>query len=54
MLKWEPDSPPVSSFPNLILKRGVILQKYDPDKILSSMKFWGNLSGLVYMEEWFM
>ena len=54
MIKWEPNSPPVSSFPNLILERGVILQKYDPDKISNSMKFWGNLSGPVYIEEWFM
>ena len=54
MLKWEPNSPPVSSFPNLILERGVIFQKNDPDKILNSMKFWGNLSGPVYIEEWFM
>ena len=54
MIKWEPNSPPVSSFPNLILERGVIFQKYDPDKILNSMKFWGNLSGPVYIEEWFM
>ena len=54
MIKWEPSSPPVSSFPNHILERGVILQKYDPNKILNSMKFWGNLSGPVYIEEWFM
>ena len=54
MIKWEPNSPPVSSFPNHILERGVIFQKYDPDKILYSMKFWGNLSGPVYIEEWFM
>ena len=54
MTKWKPNSPPVSSFPNLNLERGVILQKYDPDKILNSMKFWGNLSGPVYIEEWFM
>ena len=37
MIKWEPNSPPVSSFPNLILERGVIFPKYDPDKILNSM-----------------
>ena len=54
MIKWEPISPPVSSFSKLILERGVILQKYDPDKILNSMKFWGNLSRPVYIEEWFM
>ena len=54
MIKWEPNSPPISSFPNLILERGVIFQKYDPDKILNSMKFWRNLSGPVYIEEWFM
>ena len=54
MIKWEPNSPPVSSFPNHILERGVIFQKYDPDKILNSMRFWGNLSGPVYIEEWFM
>ena len=54
MIKWEPSSPPVSSFPNHILERGVIFQKYDPDKILNSMKFLGNLSGPVYIEEWFM
>ena len=51
MIKWESNSPPVSSFPNHILERGVIFQKYDPDKILNSMKFWGNLSGSVYIEE---
>ena len=50
MIKWEPNS----YFPNLILERGVILQKYDPGKILNSMKIWGNLSGPVYIEEWFM
>ena len=54
MIKREPNLPPVPSPPNLILERGVILQKYDPDKILNSMKFWGNLSGPVYIEEWFM
>ena len=27
MIKWEPSSPPVSSFPNHILERGVIFQK---------------------------
>ena len=37
MIKWEPNSCPVSSFPNLILERGVILQKYDPDKILKTV-----------------
>ena len=54
MFKWEPNSPPVSSFSNHILERGVIFQKYDPDNILNSMKFWGNLSDPVYIEEWFM
>ena len=54
MSKWEPNSPPVSSFPNLILERGVIFQKGDADKILNSMNFAGNLSGPVYIEEWFM
>ena len=50
MLKWEPNSLPASSFPNLIMERGVILQNYNPDKILNSIKFWGDLSGPVYVE----
>ena len=53
ILKWGP-SHSDGSFTNRIMERGIYLWSHDPDKLLLCKKFWGPISGSVFVQEWFM
>ena len=53
ILKWGP-SRSDGSFTNQIMERGIYLWAHDPDKLLFCKKFWGPISGSVFVQEWFM